>query len=84
MTTKPSRSFTARPRDPDARSRTAGKNNGCAANNSNQRVVRLTINVTPELHGRIKIITFPRGGTCADMLLDMLTRALLECHGDKP
>ena len=34
---------------------------------------RLTIDVTPELRGRIKVIAFRRGMTAADML-----RALLE------
>lgn len=36
---------------------------------------RLTIDVTPALRGRIKVIAFQRGVTAADML-----RELLECE----
>ena len=35
---------------------------------------RLTIDVTPELRGRIKITAFQRGQTVADMLRDLLAR----------
>lgn len=35
---------------------------------------RLTIDVTPELRGRIKIVAFRRGQTVADMLRDLLAR----------
>ena len=39
---------------------------------------RLTIDVTPALRGRIKIIAFQRGVTVADMLRDLLTREFPE------
>ena len=35
---------------------------------------RLTIDVTPELRGRLKIIAFQRGVTVAGMLRDLLAR----------
>lgn len=35
---------------------------------------RLTIDVTPALRGRIKVVAFRRGVTVADMLRDLLAR----------
>jgi hypothetical protein len=35
---------------------------------------RLTLDVTPEMRGRIKVIAFRRGTTAADMLRDLLER----------
>lgn len=35
---------------------------------------RLTLDVTPELRGRIKVIAFRRGITAADMLRELLER----------
>ena len=43
---------------------------------------RLTIDVTPELRGRIKIAAFHRGVTVADMLRDLLTREFPPAEGD--
>lgn len=45
---------------------------------------RLTIDVTPELRGRIKIVAFRRGQTVADMLRDLLAREFPETQGDTP
>ncbi|MER9291527.1 hypothetical protein NKI71_14895 [Mesorhizobium sp. M0510] len=45
---------------------------------------RLTIDVTPELRGRIKIVAFQRGQTVADMLRDLLARKFPESQGDTP
>jgi len=45
---------------------------------------RLTIDVTPELRGRIKIVAFGRGVTVADMLRDLLAREFPESQGDTP
>ena len=39
---------------------------------------RLTIDVTPALRGRIKMIAFGRGITAADMLRELLEREFLE------
>jgi hypothetical protein len=35
---------------------------------------RLTIDITPTLRGRIKVVAFQRGVTVADMLRDLLAR----------
>ncbi|MFG1433335.1 hypothetical protein V5F44_20695 [Xanthobacter sp. V2C-8] len=45
---------------------------------------RLTIDVTPELRGRIKIAAFRRGQTVADMLRDLLAREFPQTEGDTP
>ena len=46
---------------------------------------RLTIDVTPELRGRIKIVAFQRGVTVADMLRDLLSREFPQnLQGDHP
>jgi len=52
-------------RDPEAQSYTA----------------RLTIDVTPELRGRIKVTAFQRGVTVADMLRALLLREFPEDGG---
>jgi len=54
------------PRDPDTAGFTA----------------RLTIDVTPDLRGRIKIAAFRRGVTVADMLRDLLAREFPSNPGD--
>jgi len=43
---------------------------------------RLTIDVTSELRGRIKIAAFRRGVTVADMLRDLLAREFPPTEGD--
>jgi hypothetical protein len=43
---------------------------------------RLTIDVTPGLRGRIKVVAFRRGVTVADMLRELLTREFPEASGD--
>ena len=45
---------------------------------------RLTIDITPELRGRIKIIAFQRGVTVADMLRELLAREFSSTPGDTP
>ncbi|WP_027061103.1 hypothetical protein [Mesorhizobium loti] len=45
---------------------------------------RLTIDVTPELRSRIKIVAFQRGQTVADMLRDLLAREFPGSQGDTP
>lgn len=45
---------------------------------------RLTIDITPELRGRIKIVAFERGVTVADMLRDLLSREFLPRMGGTP
>ena len=41
---------------------------------------RLTIDVTPALRGRIKVIAFQRGVTAADMLRELLEREYPEAR----
>jgi hypothetical protein len=44
--------------------------------------VLLTIDVTPERRGRIKVTAFARGQTVADMLGDLLAREFPDRDGD--
>ena len=66
------RGFAARPADPEHWIKAAdiaprvGEPSGFTA--------RLTIDVTPELRGRIKIAAFTRGVTVADMLRELFAR----------
>ena len=78
MSDRPNRrAFAARPGDPEQWIRSDdtaprdGKPSGFTA--------RLTIDITPELRGRIKIAAFQRGQTVADML-----RALFEREFPSP
>ena len=45
---------------------------------------RLTIDITPELRGRIKVAAFRRGITVTDMLRDLLAREFPSSEGDQP
>ena len=68
------RAFTSRPRDPDTWIRAPGmtaRKNGAKADHF---AARLTIDVTPDLRGRIKVAAFRRGITVAEMLRDLLAR----------
>jgi hypothetical protein len=64
--------FAARPASPDDWVRASGDSRA-APTTAEAYTARLTVDVTPELRGRIKIAAFRRGLTAADML-----RALLE------
>jgi hypothetical protein len=44
---------------------------------------RLTIDITPALRGRIKIVAFQRGETVADMLRALLAREFPDTDGGK-
>jgi len=72
--------FAERPSDPDTWVRTPepAPNNGAKAD---LFTARLTIDVTPELRGRIKVAAFQRGVTVADMLRDLLSREFPENAG---
>jgi hypothetical protein len=68
------RPFASRPRDPDTWVRTRDVNvpkNGARADHF---TARLTIDVTPDLRGRIKVAASRRGITVAEMLRDLLAR----------
>ena len=45
---------------------------------------RLTIDITPELRGRIKVAAFRRGITVADMLRALLAREFPDSEGETP
>ena len=67
------RGFAARPSDPDTWIRTTdARTNGTGIDPG--FIARLTIDVTPALRGRIKIVAFRRGVTVADMLRELLAR----------
>lgn len=77
------RGFAARPADPEGWIRAGDARparDGAAATHS----ARLTIDVTPELRGRIKIAAFGRGITVADMLRELLAREFPDIGGDGP
>ena len=67
------RSFAMRPGDPEswikaADGRRDREPNACAY------TARLTIDVTPDMRGRIKVAAFSRGVTVADMLRELFNR----------
>ncbi|MGX5733851.1 hypothetical protein [Bosea thiooxidans] len=45
-------------------------------------IARLTVDITPALRGRIKVVAFRRGVTVADMLRELLTREFPPTDGD--
>ena len=73
--------FASRPGDPESWIKAAdtlptGKTTG------ETFTARLTIDITPELRGRIKVAAFRRGITVADMLRDLLAREFPSTEGD--
>ena len=83
MSERPARrGFASRPADPDQWIRAAGASprNDSATGYS----ARLTIDVTPDQRGRIKIAAFQRGVTVADMLRDLLAREFPPAEGERP
>lgn len=86
MTENPKRrgGFAARPADPETWVRTADAVTAPepAASDTTLFTARLTIDVTPELRGRLKITAFRRGITVAEMLRDLLAREFPSTEGD--
>ena len=78
----PRRGFASRPADPEQWIKTA--ESSPRASEATAYTARLTIDVTPELRGRIKIAAFGRGVTVADMLREMLAREFPSTPGDTP
>ncbi len=79
------RGFASRPGGPDAWVRAPDPS--AAAAKTDSYTARLTIDVTPELRGRIKIAAFGRGLTAADMLRRVLELEFPEHtdnHGSAP
>jgi hypothetical protein len=67
------RAFAARPGDPDAWVRKPGAED-MGEGKGEVFTARLTIDITPELRGRIKVAAFRRAITVADMLRALLAR----------
>lgn len=76
------RGFASRPAYPDqwVRAASASPRNDSATGYT----ARLTIDVTPDQRGRIKIAAFQRGVTVADMLRDLLAREFPAAEGERP
>ncbi len=74
------RGFATRPADPEQWIKTAESPPRTAE--ASAYTARLTIDVTPELRGRIKIAAFGRGVTVADMLRELLAREFPSTPGD--
>lgn len=77
------RGFAARPSDPDAWVRAPAPAEA-ALGKADLYTARLTIDVTPELRGRIKVAAFRRGQTVADMLRAMLETAFPDEGSERP
>ena len=81
MSERPARrGFASRPADPDQWIRAAGASP--RNDSATGYTARLTIDVTPDQRGRIKIAAFQRGVTVADMLRDLLAREFPATEGD--
>ncbi|MFN3321758.1 MAG: hypothetical protein ACK43M_23815 [Allorhizobium sp.] len=81
MAERPSRrDFAARPADPERwiKAPDAPARGADTALNT----ARLTIDITPNMRGRIKIAAFRRGMTVADMLRDLLAREFAADAGE--
>ncbi|WP_299174786.1 hypothetical protein [uncultured Brevundimonas sp.] len=79
----PKRGFAARPVDPENWIK-ASEPPSARASDGASFTARLTIDITPELRGRIKIVAFQRGVTVADMLRELLAREFPTTEGDTP
>ena len=77
----PKRSFAARPADPESWIK-APERHTPRAQAGEDFSARLTIDVTADMRGRIKIAAFQRGQTVADMLRDLLAREFPAADGD--
>ncbi len=75
------RGFASRPADPESWIKTPEPTTTPPARDSGF-TARLTIDITPELRGRIKIAAFQRGLTVADMLRELLAREFSPPSGD--
>ncbi|KQT62062.1 MULTISPECIES: hypothetical protein [unclassified Aureimonas] len=82
MSERPTRpGFAARPADPERWIRTSDAT-AQRGGDAPAFTARLTIDVTPDQRGRIKIAAFRRGVTVADMLRDLLAREFPPSQGD--
>lgn len=77
------RGFASRPADPEGWIK-AGDTPAGGRDVTATYSARLTVDITPELRGRIKIAAFQRGVTLADMLRALLAREFPPTEGDTP
>lgn len=86
MNERPTRrgGFAARPANAEDWIRTTDTPavDGAIATDTTPFSARLTIDVTPDLRGRIKIAAFGRGQTAAAMLRELLERSFPPVPGD--
>lgn len=75
------RGFASRPGNPDSWIKAAGTPSTSKVAGE-AFTACLTIDITPELRGRIKVAAFRRGITVADMLRDLLAREFPSTEGD--
>jgi hypothetical protein len=69
---QPKRGFASRPGNPESWIRTPDRS--ADRGSGDEFTARLTIDVTPALRGRIKVVAFRRGVTVAAMLRALLVR----------
>jgi len=74
------RAFAARPADPESWVKAPDRRSVRNGDTTNF-TARLTIDVTPDLRGQIKIAAFQRGVTVADMLRELLAREFPPTEG---
>lgn len=79
----PKRSFAARPADPESWVKAPDRPSPRAEATADF-TARLTIDVTADMRGRIKIAAFQRGQTVADMLRALFEREFPPSQGDAP
>ena len=77
------RTFTARPADPESWVK-APDPRPARGGDAASFTARLTIDVTPDMRGQIKIVAFQRGVTVADMLRELLAREFPPSEGGTP
>lgn len=77
------RAFTARPANPEIWVK-APEPRSARGGDAANFTARLTIDVTPDLRGQIKIAAFQRGVTVADMLRELLAREFPPTEGGTP
>ncbi len=77
------RAFAARPADPESWVKAPDPRSARGGDAANF-TARLTIDVTPDMRGQIKIAAFQRGVTVADMLRELLAREFPPTEGSTP
>ncbi|MBG6118645.1 MULTISPECIES: hypothetical protein [unclassified Sphingobium] len=77
----PKRGFASRPGDPESWIKTPDRQTQSALP-ADDFSARLTIDVTADMRGRIKIAAFQRGQTVADMLRALFEREFPPAQGD--